>query len=376
MTRRHSAAAAPEGAAVSDHLASALASAPALSALRRGASRMGAGLCCLALAAGPAAAQELPSLPLDPGATTVSGLSSGAAMAVQLQVAHSAAIQGAGIVSGAPYDCAGGSLWVASFFCMKGYFFVTAEPEAMRDAVRRAAAAGEIDPPEGLIGDRIYLFHGLADHTVTRPAMDALAGGYALLGVPGAQVDYVDDVNAGHAFIIEDDAVRCEETAPDYINDCDIDQAHDILAQMYGPLAPAIPARDDGFVEIDQSLYTEGAAGMDDRAFVYIPEACAPGAAGPCRLHIALHGCQQGVSFIGEEYIRTTGYARWAEANRIVVLFPQAMATEAGVFETAYNPKGCWDWWGYSGEDYAARTGPQIAAIARMAAALGAPIAQ
>ncbi|MFX5839722.1 hypothetical protein ABTE60_20645, partial [Acinetobacter baumannii] len=39
---------------------------------------------------------------------TVSGLSSGAAMAVQLGVAHSSRVRGIGIVSGPPYLCAQG----------------------------------------------------------------------------------------------------------------------------------------------------------------------------------------------------------------------------------------------------------------------------
>ncbi len=48
------------------------------------------------------AAEPLPVLNLEPEATTVSGLSSGAFMAVQLQVAFSGAISGVGIVAGPP----------------------------------------------------------------------------------------------------------------------------------------------------------------------------------------------------------------------------------------------------------------------------------
>jgi hypothetical protein len=31
-----------------------------------------------------------------------------------------------------------------------------------------------------------------------------------------------------------------------------------------------------------------------------------------------------------------------------------------------YNPKGCWDWWGYSAVDYATRNGPQMVAVRKM----------
>ena len=52
------------------------------------------------------AAEELPKLGADLAATSVSGLSSGAYMAEQIEVAHSKDIKGAGIVAGGPYACA------------------------------------------------------------------------------------------------------------------------------------------------------------------------------------------------------------------------------------------------------------------------------
>jgi hypothetical protein len=48
----------------------------------------------------------LPKLGIDIDKTSVSGLSAGAYMAGQLQVAHSNSIIGAGIVAGGPYACA------------------------------------------------------------------------------------------------------------------------------------------------------------------------------------------------------------------------------------------------------------------------------
>jgi hypothetical protein len=30
------------------------------------------------------------------------------------------------------------------------------------------------------------------------------------------------------------------------------------------------------------------------------------------------------------------------------------------------NSSGCWDWWGYSGQNYAKRSGPQMKAIRAM----------
>jgi hypothetical protein len=52
------------------------------------------------------AAEPLGRLPADPGQVSVSGISSGAFMANQLHIAHSAGIMGAGIIAGGLYGCA------------------------------------------------------------------------------------------------------------------------------------------------------------------------------------------------------------------------------------------------------------------------------
>ena len=61
------------------------------------------------------------------------------------------------------------------------------------------------------------------------------------------------------------------------------------------------------------------------------------------------------------KFIEGSGFARWADGNRVVVLFPQVSDNPI------LNPKGCWDWWGYTGEDYLTKDASQIAAIWRMA---------
>jgi hypothetical protein len=58
------------------------------------------------LGALPAYADELPKLGLALAQTSVSGLSSGAYMAGQIEIAHSKDIVGAGIVAGGPFACA------------------------------------------------------------------------------------------------------------------------------------------------------------------------------------------------------------------------------------------------------------------------------
>src|SRR5271169_2991168 len=66
---------------------------------------------CLALplmllGASALAAERLGGYPVDPGQVSVSGISSGAFMANQLHIAHSADIMGAAMVAGGLYGCA------------------------------------------------------------------------------------------------------------------------------------------------------------------------------------------------------------------------------------------------------------------------------
>ncbi|MCR9086101.1 MAG: PHB depolymerase family esterase [Rhodobacteraceae bacterium] len=320
------------------------------------------------LLAVPAAAQELPRLTLDPDATTVSGLSSGAFMTVQMHIAFSGRIAGAGVVAGGPYDCAQDQLLTAISSCMSGTGGLP-DPEDSVLSAQDNAAAGVIDPLDGLTGDRIYLFSGTRDDTVIQPVMDVARDFYMQMGIAEDALRYVTDVPAGHAFLAPDAPVPCGETETPFLNDCGIDQAGDILSWVYGDLAAPVAAVPAHLQRFDQGDYLSdpSAHSMADEGFVYVPQSCADGDL--CKLHIVFHGCKQGIDRLGDLYATGTGYNAWAEANGIVVLYPQAISS---LLEG--NPNGCWDWWGYDDPDYATRNGPQMAAVAQMATALGVPL--
>ena len=167
---------------------------------------------------------------------------------------------------------------------------------------------------------------------------------------------------AGHGFATEDGPVTCGETEPPFVNDCDLDQAHEILDFLHGPLqsaAAAVPAS----VEFDQGRYLANPLprGMAETGWVYVPGSCRSG--DPCRVHIVFHGCKQNAESVGDAVTVGAGYNRWAETNQIIVLYPQTHATWS-------NPNACWDWWGYTGTVYATKAGVQMAAVHRMLLAL------
>ncbi len=186
------------------------------------------------------AAEPLPAFHVDRTQTSVSGLSSGAFMAVQFHTAYSAAIIGVGVVAGGPYNCAFVN-WGGTATCMQGMPSGTASAAAAQGF----AAAGEIDSLDTLRRSRVYLFSGTKDTIVGRAVVDATFSYYQAVGVPTSHIQYVSTVPAGHAFIAPSWGGDCGANASPYINHCTVqgapyDQAGAILTHLYGPLnAPA-----------------------------------------------------------------------------------------------------------------------------------------
>ena len=114
------------------------------------------------------------------------------------------------------------------------------------------------------------------------------------------------------------------------------------------------------------NLNRPSSASMDDIGFVYIPTECKDPTR-LCKLHIALHGCQQGFYKISDTFVKNTQYLEVAEANAIIIVFPQVVSTALS------NPNGCFDWWGYNDANYETKDGAQMAAIMDMAKKLGLP---
>jgi len=319
-------------------------------------------LASLFLSSPPAlAAESLPALGASMENLTVSGLSSGAFMAVQMHVAHSSLVRGAGILAGGPYYCARNSAWQAVTACMSPSFFSPLPRTAdLVSEVEKQAAARHIDAPENLRHARVWMLSGAQDKTVKREVVDALHDFYATW-LPASSIVHERLPDAGHAMITPDapDARECRVTASPWINHCgNFDAPGHLLAHLLGPLQDKAAQAKGELLLFDQGEFS--AAGeakiMDERAYVYIPSGCR---AGGCRIHVAFHGCKQQAQEIGDLYAREAGYNRWAETNRLIVLYPQTLKSNG-------NPNGCWDWWGYSGPDYHLRTGKQIGAVRKM----------
>lgn len=428
-----------------------------------------------ALAADATPPQALPKLRIDLAETTVSGISSGAYMAVQMGVVKSRLVRGVAATAGGPYMCATngdvGSATAAVSRCMQGdpmmppaatdrlvdasdgTFTYSFQGKAQRD-VERMARGQRIDPLGGIGRQAIWVFHGYNDGIVKLPVSQALVGWYTgrhpngrsasgmTARLPASQVFHKDDLNAGHAQISTactgSHCNPCDVQGGAFINSCPLpaqapyDAAGSALQMFYGRLTrTGTDSLGGRFLSFGQQPYLKLIDGktpvkasdeiaMGEEGYLYVPKACEDGST-TCRLHIAFHGCMQSATDMGrvtgrrDYFARNAGVNEWADQNRIVVLYPQAMPTNA-VSGTAlsaavnpmsaprdalgslgqamasydmsrpFNPMGCWDWWGYNDDvparalsgqwpvgSFASSQGVQIAAVWRMAEQLADP---
>ncbi|SFZ73290.1 extracellular catalytic domain type 2 short-chain-length polyhydroxyalkanoate depolymerase [Chitinimonas taiwanensis] len=301
--------------------------------------------------------------------SSVSGLSAGGFMAVQLQLAHSSLFKGAGIIAGGPYDCAGQNNYTA---CM----YAGSPNVAPLVSTTNSRSGVSIDPVANLASHKVFLFSGTSDSTVGPGVMNKLRDYYTTASnfVPSANLQYKNNLNTAHTFPTDFDSTgnnACSSATSPYISNCGYDAAGALLQHIYGSLN----ARNNGtlsgqFIEFNQSEFIANptSRGMDSTGWLYVPADCAAGQA--CKLHVALHGCQQYYDKIGDKFIKHTGYNRWADTNRLIVLYPQTVADNSSHATAASgslpNPNGCWDWVGWYGSNFAQKSGVQISAIKAM----------
>ncbi|MGN1035572.1 MAG: PHB depolymerase family esterase, partial [Rhodocyclaceae bacterium] len=97
-------------------------------------------------------------------------------------------------------------------------------------------------------------------------------------------------------------------------------------------------------------------AEMADEGFAFIPTKCESLESiknVACSVHFVLHGCNQNLEISGDKFIYQTGVWRYADKYNLIVVYPITKTS-------AKNPFGCWDWFGYTGENYATKLAPQL----------------
>jgi hypothetical protein len=300
-----------------------------------------------------ALAPPLPFLTVHNATVSVSGFDSGAMFATQLQFSYSSRIKAFLIATGGPYLCGQGNV-DESAVCMTN-------PELLDNSLYESqaaefVAAQKIDNTSNLANHFVYLLSAPLDTVVVQGTTELLQSMYQDYSVASVYTLY-NLTDAAHAWITNNHGKRCDHLGPIYLNNCHYDVASDFLSQAFqffnvpggfnnNTSTGYKPYKASLLVEFDQTAFGANVSdnSMGDTGYVYIPPQCY---SAKCHLHVHLHGCEQGKDYLGgSSYVSQTGLNEWAEANNIVILYPQVAPNAL-----KFNPLGCWDWFGYNTKD-------------------------
>jgi len=284
-------------------------------------------------------------------------------MAVQMHVAYSSIMRGAGIFAGGPYNCAQGDLAEALGPCMKAN--TPPDVKASISTTDSRANSGSIDDPANLANQKVYMFSGTDDTTVYPAVMEALFEYYQNY-IQNSSIYFENQIKAAHTQPTTDPTTNaCTRSYSPYVSYCEYDGAGMALNQIYGNLKPRNNGTLSGqMLEFDQSQFLSNPTGYSiaKTGYVYVPAACKENQT--CTLHVAFHGCLQNYGSVGTAYIDNSGYNEWADSNNIVVLYPQTTKS----LSNPSNGNACWDWWGYNNNPntYDTQSGYQMNMVFKM----------
>mmetsp|Transcript_129729 Transcript_129729/g.258818 ORF Transcript_129729/g.258818 Transcript_129729/m.258818 type:complete len:358 (-) Transcript_129729:163-1236(-) len=298
---------------------------------------------------------------------TVSGQSAGASMAMQHLVAFSASVDGAGIAAGSPYGC--GWLKDESTACYYGLGLDVSKTIAF---VRQRFRDGLIDDPANLRETPVVLFNGKLD-TVVRPAVMRATHRQLEAFTNSDKLVLVTNTFAAHVWSLDHGQCSCGDcmffgssTLCCDVNNCGYDLSGDMLQRFYGPLKPRTAVR-QRLHWVDQWKYvplhthnTRPHASLMQWAIIYVPTACeatANGIPNGCQVHVNYHGCTPKSWSERREWALNLDLNEYAEANNIIVVYPQAGGNPA-------IGTGCWNWLKYHGDPlFDTRHGAQLLTV-------------
>jgi hypothetical protein len=242
----------------------------------------------------------------------------------------------------------------AEYQCMKTYEG-TPDINRLVTITKQYETAGSIDKTTNMKDDRVYIFSGSADSVVDPKVVSTLETYYQNFITTDNILTKID-LKAEHCFPTLSYGENCATLSSPYIGKCNFDGAEASFKQLYGSgLSAKTTAVTANLMQFSQTPYLPSTkASLADTGYIYVPTACKNGTT--CRLHVALHGCEQNQDLIDNQWASKIGYNEWAESNNVIVLYPYTKRSST----IPSNPNGCWDWWGYTDKNYANNKGVQM----------------
>ncbi|GAB6023186.1 hypothetical protein CHUAL_008010 [Chamberlinius hualienensis] len=261
----------------------------------------------------------------------------------------------------APYFCAQYYGWIGILKC-----WLLAIPNSQQETFElldKYQSSNLIDPLNYIIGERVFIFNGKEDiliNPANGPHIETFYQRY------NCNILTEFNVSAQHTMPTKSYGNPCWAFWPPFIGNCDYDTAYITLNHIYGNLKKPTnkPAQiKENLMQFNQyEFYADlpNPSSMDTIGYIYVPTYCQTNRG--CSIHIAFHGCAMGRQIIGERFVRHAGYNDVAELNNIIILYPQVAIS----LFIPFNPIGCYDWFGFTGEHYATQFGVQMLTVRNM----------
>ncbi len=285
-------------------------------------------------------------------------------------------------------------LYQALGVCM-GHPEKTHQADLLKDGTNRPmnlnflndfSSQGLIANTSNISNQRVLIYQGSNDETVRAGMADKLQEFYTRLGVSNANLKMVLS-QGNHNFPTErENGIPCDEAKPPYIANCKIDLAGQILAHLLNRNLIQAKFNSRNLHVVAQK---DGPSSVATYGYLYANPLCLNNPAA-CDVHVALHGCKMSDSFdkdfqtayeakvqltrvLGIQsyelnarspkmgaltFAKEAGYGEYAEAseNHLMIFFPQTQITTDNYPD---NPNGCWDWYGWTGKNYATNQGSE-----------------
>jgi len=231
---------------------------------------------------------------------------------------------------------------------------------------------------------RVYLYKGTLDATYLNNSVEIIGDLLAPFMVnPGNQVKYEGTIQSSHAWPTLNFGAPCGTSGADYppaIQNCNYDGAGEMLQFLFDNTltqpSTTNPQGEMPLLPFNQTEYfTPSFPGLASTGYLYIPAACEM--LERCKLHIAFHGCSMFQLYppMGLNFTLNLGLNRWADANNLVILYPQSggyVEFKDKYHTDAYQQElGCWDSFGQTGEMYTTKKGLQLLVVEAIADELG-----
>jgi poly(3-hydroxybutyrate) depolymerase len=276
------------------------------------------------------------------------------------------------------------------------------------DYIKTNLAQKLIDPLTNMRDQKVFIYHGKVDSVLNIKMQEKMKEYYHAMGVQDSNVATLIGEGSHNFPTDRTDGIDCDKEEVPYVSSCNLDVAGKILVHLFDDKIVRTEVNKDHIYVVDQTLtlsnigkneadWTRPTASVASYGYLYASDKCL-NQPESCHLHVALHGCKMSDSYNEDfqtqyqnqvnnfrivsmrskeilfnpmqlptieektnkygllKFVMDSGYANYAEENNLMILFPQTWITENNF---PYNPKGCWDWFGWTGDNYATNSGAE-----------------